>query len=196
MPNFHKHHFMILRYFILVLSALFSKIFYTVFFLPTFYSVYFLLKLVYSVSLLNATIAFKTKEIELIDACIAGSAYFLLFILNLSTPMKSRKRIKVFVFDFGLFFLFNIIRISTLSALYFSDFVLFETFHLFFWYFGSVFFVFLIWLFTIKLFDIKEIPFFSDLSYLWSFSKKGLKRKGKKTKKIWKIQKKKTKKID
>jgi|TARA_Y100000310_G_scaffold337625_1_gene425192 exosortase/archaeosortase family protein len=106
--------------------------------------------------------------VEFIKACIAGSAYFLLLILNLSTPkIPIRKRILMIFISFVSLLVLNVIRIVLLIFVFFYGFYFFDIAHEFFWYFMSTIFVILIWFLQVWYFKIKEIPFYSDLKYLF-----------------------------
>src|SRR3989344_6427380 len=102
----------------------------------------------------------------MIPACIAGAAYFLLLILNLSTPVKSAfKRATMVLFSFASFLIMNILRIVFLSIIFVEGYLWFDIIHKFFWYFLSTLFIVAIWFAEVKLFKIKEIPVYSDLKY-------------------------------
>lgn len=154
----------IIRYIILLLVSIPNLwIFYFIFTPLTIYPVYFLLKLFFSVSLSGNILTFENcPSIELIKACIAGSAYYLLLILNLTTPIKLKKRLYSIIFLFSSFLIINIFRIFFFSILFLKSFSLFNTVHLFFWYLLSSLIVVLIWLFNIRIFKIKDIPIYSD----------------------------------
>lgn len=108
------------------------------------------------------------RSIELIGACIAGSAYYLLLIFNLSVPdVKLKKRFKMLAFAFLAFLVINIIRIFLLSILFLSNSQWFDITHKLFWYVGSIVFVVGIWFFEVKYFKIKKIPIYSDLRFLF-----------------------------
>jgi len=155
--------FILLRYIILLGVGIFLSLFYKLFLPLTIYPVYYLLTLFYEVTLNGNTLIIGLKNIQVVNACIAGSAYFLLLILNLTISMPLKKRIYSLLFSFGLFLLVNILRIFILSILYIQDFVFFDFTHKVFWYFLSGIFVVVIWFLTIKIFKIKEIPVYSDL---------------------------------
>lgn len=153
------------RYLILILVAVPNLfLFYKIFTPLTVYSVSFFLSFFYSVSISQSTILLNNIfPIELIPACIAGSAYYLLLILNLSTPnLKIKNRIASITISFFALLVFNVLRISFLVFLLFNSPKLFAIFHKFIWYFMSVLLVILIWFFIVKIFKIKEIPFYSD----------------------------------
>ena len=164
----------IIRYLILILLALPGfAIFYFVFAPLTIYPVYFLLNLFFDVSLMQDIVLINEIPIELIGACIAGSAYYLLSILNLSTPkIKLQKRIKILFLSFGVLLILNILRIFFLSLVFISGSSSFDIAHKLFWYTGSIIFVVGIWFAEVKLFKIKEIPFYSDIKFLYKQSKK------------------------
>jgi len=168
-----KIYYPVLRYLILVSSALGNLwLFYFIFTPLTIYPVFFLLKLFFSASLSGTIISFNNVSINLVKACIAGSAYYLLLILNLTTPISIKKRIYALIFSFISFLIINIIRIFLFSLLLENSFSLFNLTHLFVWYGLSSFIVLAIWIFTIKIFDIKEIPVYSDLKFLYKLIKK------------------------
>ena len=109
--------------------------------------------------------------IELINSCIAGSAYYLLLILNLSTPkIKLKKRIKIMLLSFASLLIINILRIFLLGFLAISGFSYFDLAHKLFWYLLSIVFVTGIWFAQVKYFKIKQIPFYSDMKFLYKNS--------------------------
>lgn len=163
----------IIRYLILVLVALPNLfIFYFVFTALTVYPVYFLLGLFFDVAFLSKVyILVNNVPIELISACIAGSAYYLLLVLNLATPkIKLKTRIYALLFSLAAFLILNILRIFILSALAVTGFSFFDVTHLIFWYGFSTIIVVGIWFAEVKIFRIKEIPFYSDIKFLYKKS--------------------------
>ena len=158
------------RYLILVLTSLSGLwLFYFIFTSLTIYPVYFLVNLLFEdVSLFGEIMIVNGVAIEFIRACIAGSAYYLLLILNLSTPkINLKKRVTMILFSFAALLIINIIRIFVLILIFFYGFSFFDITHKFFWYFMSTIFVILIWFAEVKYFKIKEIPFYSDIKYLY-----------------------------
>jgi exosortase/archaeosortase family protein len=156
------------RYSILIIIGLLSNvIFYVLFTSLTVYSVYFLLELFFDTSLVSNIIIINKLPIEIIGSCIAGSAYFLLLILNLSTRgITLKKRIGMLLFSFLSLLLINILRITLLSIMFVSGQPSFDITHRLFWYLGSTLFVIGIWFLSIKIFKIKEVPFYSDIKFL------------------------------
>ncbi|MAH43475.1 hypothetical protein CL614_07220 [archaeon] len=120
--------------------------------------------------------------IEIIPACVAGSAYYLLLILMLTTPkIEPIKRIKVLILSFISLFILNIIRIIILTLT--SNSLYFELTHLIFWYLISTIFVVAIWIAVIKIFKIKQIPVYSDIKFVANLRNKKKPTRKKKVKK-------------
>jgi exosortase/archaeosortase family protein len=170
---------LILRYFILIVVALPGlSLFYLLFSPLTFYPSYWLLNLFYDASICIScnnipTILISALRIEIIGACVAGSAYYFLLILNLATPkIQIEKRLKMLGLGFGVFLVLNILRIFSMGLLYVSGSPLFDFAHKFIWYIGTTLFVVGIWFIEVKLFKIKEIPFYSDVKELYSTTKR------------------------
>jgi exosortase/archaeosortase family protein len=159
-----------LRYIILILVAIPNLwLFYFIFTPLTVYPVNFLLSLSFNSSINGNTITLLDNfSIHLIPACIAGSAYYLLLVINLVTPkINFKKRIGLILFSFTPLLILNIFRIFILSLMFVSGSTLFDATHKLFWYLLSTLFVVGIWFTEVKLFKIKEIPFYSDLKFLY-----------------------------
>ncbi len=157
-----------IRYLIIAIIAIPNLfIFYFIFTPATIYPLLGLFKIFFKeILLIERTFQISDKFfIEIINACIAGSAYYLLFILNFSIPnIKIKKRIKMLFFSFGFFLVLNILRIFIFSLLFiYSSQNFFNITHKLFWYFGATLFVVLIWFIEVKAFKIKEIPIYSDI---------------------------------
>ena len=166
-----------LRYSILlIIGFLGLSFFYTIFLPLTIQPIYFLLKLFYNPALISNIILINNLPIEIIGACVAGSAYYLLLILNLSIPeIKFAKRIGLLLFSFSLLLIANILRIFLLSVFYVSNFSFFDITHKLFWYVGSTFIVAGIWFLSVKIFKIKGIPLYSDIKFLLKDLRKDIK---------------------
>ena len=171
----------LVRYLILILIALPNLyIFYLIFTPLTVYPIYFLLNLFFDCILSGKIIVVSGIPIEIIGACIAGSAYYLLLILNLSTPnINFKKRINMIALSFLSLLILNILRVFFLSLLFISDSIWFDFTHKLFWYLLSLVFVLGIWFAEVKYFKIKDIPFYSDILFLYKMS--NLKKKVNKT---------------
>lgn len=157
------------RYILLIVLALGDFwLIYAVFTIPTITASYFFIKAIYPSALLlgDATIFFKGYYAQIIPACIAGAAYYLLAILNLTTPMPISKRIGSLVFLLSSFFLINVARIVLFAWLFEQGFNYFDITHLISWYVGSTFLVILLWFSTTVLFRIKSIPVYTDLLHV------------------------------
>jgi exosortase/archaeosortase family protein len=159
---------MFLRYAILILVAIPNLyLFYLIFAPLTIYPTYFLLNLFFEATLNQNVIQFNSSTIELVPACIAGAAYYLLLILNLSTPdIKFKKRIKLIFLSFLIFLVLNLLRIFFLSLLFTFDSSYFDITHKIFWYAVSTLFVVGIWFFQVRYYKIRKIPVYSDLKYI------------------------------
>ena len=157
-----------LRYLILLIIMIFGlSIIYSLLTPITVSSVVYILKMFYSVQVTKSLIILNSQSfIQIIPACIAGSAHLLLLILNLTVQMDFKKRIYSIVFSFASLFILNVLRIIILSVLLENNNPLFDITHKLFWYGLSTLFVVLIWFLNVKLFSIKEIPVYSDIKSL------------------------------
>jgi exosortase/archaeosortase family protein len=157
----------VLRY-ILIIASLFSlPLFYVIFKPITLYLTYFLLKLFFSVQLTGNMLIFANTNVEIIDACVAVSAYFLFLALNLATrEIKFGKRVLLFFFTSFVFLVINVIRIFLLTIMLINKSAFFDLTHKVFWYVLSIVFVFLIWILGTKLMKIKQVPVYSDVKWI------------------------------
>ncbi|MBI2046861.1 pacearchaeosortase [Candidatus Pacearchaeota archaeon] len=168
----------VVRYALVLASSINSLgIFYLLFTPLTIYPVFWLLSMFYNVSLsgniISIALSSEKISIELVDACIAGFAYFLLFALNLAArSIKARTRIFSVLFTFFAFLFLNILRIIILSVLYINNFAYFNIVHSLFWNTLSTLFVVGIWFLSARLFRIKEIPGYSDIRFVWRYAKR------------------------
>lgn len=162
-----------LRYLLIIAVAVPNLyLFYLVLTPLTFYPVYLLLNLFFN-PIITSSISFSLGSIpiEIIDACVAGSAYYLLFMLNLAIPNISfSKRIKMIFSSFLLLLILNILRIVFLSILAYSGSNYFDITHKLFWYLLSTVFVVSIWFWEVSFFKVKGIPFYEDLKFMISRS--------------------------
>ena len=157
--------YLIIRYIFLLLIGLYGLfIFYFIFSPMTIYPVFWFLSLFFSAALDYSlrTITLNDIAIKLIPACIAGAAYYLLLILNLSTPMNIKKRVKSISYLFFAFLILNIFRIIVFALLAKNNFQYIDPVHKSTWYFGSTALLILIWFSAVYIFKIKEIPVYSD----------------------------------
>jgi exosortase/archaeosortase family protein len=162
----------LIRYFLVVLLGLGNLyIFYQLFSPITIQITNAILSLFYDTTLRENFILINSIVIELIPACMAGSAYYLLTALNLLTPMKIRKRINSLTLLLLVFLVLNILRIVIFSFLALNGASYFSILHEFFWYFGSIILVIILWFVNIKLFKIQGIPVFTDFKYLFFLTK-------------------------
>ena len=157
----------------------FMGIFYAIFWPLTAYPAKFILGFFYQTLLVGDFLIVGNFATQIIDACIAGSAYFLLFILVMTTSgISLLKRIKMIIFTFALLLLMNIARIVLMIFLGINFPMSFDITHKLFWYGLSTIFVVFVWFFSAWLFKIKEIPVYSDIKFLISKStSKSIKKK-------------------
>lgn len=161
----------LLRYFVGVVVAILAvsvSVFYFIFKPLTVWPVYAILKIFYDIKLVRiSSIVVAGHEIEFIDACIAGSAYLLLFLLNIMTrEISLKKRIFIFLFDCIVLLLINVLRLVILIAMLVDNSVAFDLTHKIFWHVMSTIFVIAIWFFSVWLFKLKAIPFYSDVKFI------------------------------
>ena len=147
-------------------------LFYLVFTPLTIYPLFFFLSLLFPASLSSANIIIGTHIIEIIHACIAGAAYYLLTILNLTTPMPLKKRIQALAFSYFSLLILNILRLFILSYLFLNTNPFFSLTHKIFWYLLSIIFVIGIWFLSVYLFEIKSIPAYTDIKEILKEIKK------------------------
>lgn len=174
MKKSHKELFdLAIRYIILILVSFSGLwIFYFIFSPITIYLTAFLLKIFFQTSITGDLIVLKNNFlIQMIEACVAGSAYYLLLILNLSIPkINIKKRIKMICFAFGSFLIVNILRIIILTIIFSYKVSWFPLVHEILWYVGGVILIVGIWFLEVKLFKIKQIPFYTDMKFLYKKS--------------------------
>jgi len=159
----------IVRYVIVALAFLIIPIFYLVFRPLTVGLTGLILSIFYNVQIggSNLFFPFFNASIEIVDACVAGSAYFLLLLLNLFTRnIKILKRIYLLLFSFACLFLINALRLVIITPLFLNNSAWFDFTHKFFWFVLSIVFVALIWILSIKVFRISEVPVYSDVAFI------------------------------
>ena len=161
-----------LRYLLIIFTALIGFQLFSFIFTPlTKYPVYWITSLFYDVALMGKDIILVNNAIpvELIPACIAGSAYSLLLILNLSVPkIEIKKRLNMIGTSFLSLLVLNILRIFLLTLIFIGGYSFFDATHKIFWYGISTIFVVGIWFAQVKLYKVKEIPFYSDIKFLYN----------------------------
>lgn len=156
-----------IRYSLIFLAGLSNLfIFYKLLTYPTIKTTYSILGLFSEAILIENIILIKGLAVEIVPSCVAGAAFYLLFILALSTSSIDLKtRLKIVLTSFIIFFVLNISRIVLLVPLISTSY--FETIHLLFWHLVSTVFVVAIWLIVVSLYKIKSIPVYSDIRFLW-----------------------------
>ena len=123
------------------------------------------------VTVADNLIRFRGIIIEIVPACVAGSAFFLLLFLILATAeIKPGKRSLLIVISMLSLFLLNVVRIIILAGLSRSSY--FTAAHWASWHILSTIFVVGIWFTIVKIYSIKSTPLYSDIIYLKGLIKK------------------------
>ena len=129
-----------------------------------------------SPTLIGNFIVLTGVTIEIIPACVAGAAFYLLLILTLSVHnVKPIIRTKATITAIAILFALNILRILFLITIIKSTH--FQTVHWIIWHFVSTIFVVGTWFAIIKIYKIKSIPIYSDIKYLIKSIKKSKRKK-------------------
>jgi len=163
-------YFIFLRYIIILLFGIGNLfVFYFILTPVTTYSVYGILSLYHEVELGKSGILFlESFNVGLIDSCIAGGAFYLLFILIMSTGnLNLKKRLTILFYSFLIFLFLNVLRILVLIELYGTNIFIFA--HWFLWNVMSTLFVVGIWFFMVKIYKIKSYPFLTDFYNFLNF---------------------------
>lgn len=156
----------------MILFGIFNlKIFYIIFGPLTVRGTYLILSLSSNVVLAGRKIIFGTNVFEIVNSCVIGSAYYLLFVLFMSfQDIKLLKRVLIILLSFCILYISNILRIVILISIIEKSFFGFA--HWVFWNFISTVFVVGIFFFLIWFFHLREIPFQRDILYLWKLAHK------------------------
>jgi exosortase/archaeosortase family protein len=151
----------------------------------TIYGSGYLLSLFYDVSILGSVLLIEGLKFEVVNACVAGSAYYLLMILALSTKAGSWGRhIKLILIGWGMLLGFNVIRIIILIVMGIGGSIYFDVIHKVFWYGLSTIFVLIAWFFSAYILKIKAIPVYSDFKYIIGKIRVSSKKKHKKGRRV------------
>ena len=163
-----KIYSILLRYLILLAIVAFSlPLIYAIFTPLTINLTALILDIFYNIANFKELIIInETTHIYIVNACVAGSAYLLLLILNLTIDLPTKLRIKSILYSFALLLIINILRITFLASLYHQQVPYVDFTHAIFWYGLSTLFVIAIWFLTIYRFKIKKIPIYSDYKIL------------------------------
>ncbi|MDO8509271.1 MAG: pacearchaeosortase [Nanoarchaeota archaeon] len=155
---------LIIRYLIAIILGLGIGLIYKILTPLTVYPIYFILKELNGAVLIGESrIFWRGVFLDIVPACVAGSAYYLLLLLNLITPMKLSNRLMNIIFLIISFFIINLIRIFILIYFYSLGIRYFDLAHKFMWYFGSTAAVIILWFIGIWIFQIKNIPIYGDI---------------------------------
>ncbi len=167
------------RYIFIFLAGLGNLYIFNIILKPLNYDLlYFVLSIFGRTAIIGEYILARGTLIELIPACLASSAFYLLFILLMSIQeIKPLKRVALVLSAFLTLFILNFLRIIILIIFIGSP--SFEALHWTLWHIISTLFVVGIWFAIIKLEKIKSRPFYSDLKFLYGSIKNSKKSKGK-----------------
>jgi exosortase/archaeosortase family protein len=167
----------IIRYSLIIILGLFNLQFFYLIFRPlTVYGSYYLLTLFTTPLLIGNTILLLGQGFEIINACVIGAAYYLLFILFMGIQkIDLKKRLSLILCSFATLYVFNVLRIIFLITIFKSPH--FEVIHWIFWNIISTAFVIIVFIGFIKIFNVSEIPFANDLKFLYKSSNGAKKKK-------------------
>lgn len=159
------------RYFTILLVGLGNLyLFYTLLTPVTVRAVAAILDIFSNPVVMDNTILFQRVIIEIIPACVAGSAFYLLFLLVVSTAeLDVKKRVLVLITSLSILFFLNTLRLVLLVLLVTTPY--FDAIHWVFWHLISTVFVVAIWVSMVYIYKIKTIPVYSDLKFLASLLK-------------------------
>lgn len=156
------------RYFLLLLAGIGNLyIFYKILTPLTVKSSGMILSLFTKTTIMGNLIFTKGVIIEIVPACVAGAAFYLLFLLIfLTAEIKPKKRLLAIITATAILFSLNIFRITFLTLI--VDKTYFPITHWVLWHLASTIFVVAIWFLVVKIYKIKFIPLYSDIKYLTS----------------------------
>lgn len=163
---------LIIRLLVLIFVSLNFGVFYVVLSPITIYLSYFLTKIFYDPVLIGNAIGIGNVGFNFVEACVAGAAYYLLFLLVMGIKeIKWINRLKVFVVGSLLVLGMNLIRVLVLIILNVElGKNYFDAVHLVFWNFLSGAFIAIVWIFLVKKYKLGEIPYYADIKYLYGKS--------------------------
>ncbi|MBM3232685.1 pacearchaeosortase [Candidatus Pacearchaeota archaeon] len=162
---------LVIRYDILLIISLTQHwLLYEIFTPLTLYPLFWIISIFTKAMILPLTSTIETSGLtfSLVPACVAGSAYYLLLILNLTTKMTFTQRLKSILFILTTFYVLNLIRLLVFVFLYSSTVPFTDSLHIITWYIVSILFVVGIWFYNVYLFKIGGLPIVDDFSDLWN----------------------------
>jgi exosortase/archaeosortase family protein len=168
-----KYYYSLITRFLLALVVTLNyPLFYVILAPITLYLSYFILNLFYDTILIGSSIGVNGLGFKFIEACVAPAAYYLLFVLIIGLKdLDWKSGLKMFFYGSLLILAMNVLRIIILIVLdvEFGK-SYFDAVHLVFWTFLSGLYVALVWIFLVKRFRVRKIPFYSDLNYFYKKS--------------------------
>ncbi len=135
----------------------------------TIYGSYILLFSFFDVVVKGKILFVNGFPFEIVEACVATTAYFLLWLLCfLTKDIKLKIRLKLLLYGFLLILGMNLIRIALLVFIAMKyGFAWFTLVHLAFWNFVTGIYVALVWIFLVMKFKIYGVPVYDDLRTLY-----------------------------
>jgi exosortase/archaeosortase family protein len=167
-----KVFYLSVRYLFVILASTGNfYLFYKLMTTPTVAAVAAALRPFFDILVVDNYIYVRGVVTEIVPSCVAGSAYFLLFFLVLSTAdIKPVKRMAVLAFSFATLFIFNIARMVFLVFIIHKPY--FDTVHFVLQNLLLTVIVVAIWIGITSTVGIKTIPVYSDMKHLYSLTKK------------------------
>lgn len=109
---------------------------------------------------------------EIVEACVATTAYYLLWLLCfLTKEIEVKTRFKIIIYGFLLIFGMNIFRIFLLVFIAMNyGFDWFSLVHLTFWNFVSGIYVALVWVFLVRKYKVYSIPIYDDMKNIYKMA--------------------------
>ncbi len=109
---------------------------------------------------------------EIVEACVATTAYYLLWLLCfLTKDIKLKIRLKLLLYGFLLILGMNLFRVALLVFIAMKyGFAWFTLVHLAFWNFVTGIYVALVWIFLVMKFRVYSVPVCDDLRTLYKMA--------------------------
>ena len=125
-------------------------------------------------SIAGNIILFQGFQSRIVEACVAGFAFYLIWVLMLLTKdVRLRDRVGIFVLGMVLMFSMNVIRILILIGIYINLGVdAFNSVHFLFWQVFSGVYVAIVWISLVSMFKLKGVPAWEDIKTLWGMIRK------------------------
>lgn len=159
------------RYFLLIILGLGNLyLIYKILTHVTIWATSNILSLISQTTVSGNILLFKGNLIVIAPACVAGAAFYLLFLLIFTTlEIKPKKRLLIALTATLILLALNVLRIVFLATIISKPY--FYLTHWIFWNLISTVFVVGTWFTVVKIYKIKSIPVYSDFIFLKSLIK-------------------------